>query len=248
MLIAICDDEYLELETIEKMICQVAEELSAEIETAVYPSGEALLQAIEAGAQPALAVLDVYMKGWNGIEAARRLRERLPGLPVAFLTTSREHAVDAFELEAIHYLLKPVTLEAVQVLLARFLARGRRTSPPALVLTCGREKHSLLFSQIACIVSCDRGTSLYLEDQSRRQWLSCPFRRVTEQLDREPDFLRLSRSCMVNLNAVLYIGRENCHMKDGTLLPVSRRERQEVQKRYNDFLFRKMSRAKEGAP
>ena len=241
MLLAICDDEPAELETIKEIFSQAAAERHTDIQISAYPSGGALLNAVEAGARPALTLLDIYMTGGDGLETAHRLRELLPEAAIAFLTASREHAVDAFELEALHYLLKPVTPEKAQALLSRFLGRQPEYG---LTLTYGQER--IHAGTIRYLTSLNRGTMFYLTGQSHGRWLSCTFREEVEQLAGNPDFLQISRGCIVNLNAVQYIGHENCHMKNGEPLPVSRRARQEVRNRYNDFLFRKMNQAKEG--
>jgi len=75
--------------------------------------------------RPDLLFLDVQMPGEDGPTALRRLRETLPddALPwVVFTTAHAEHALDAFELEALDYLLKPVERSG----LARALKRVRR--------------------------------------------------------------------------------------------------------------------------
>lgn len=180
MRIAICDDERQEREAVAAALTAAAGELSLPLRADAYSSGEALIRAVEEGEQPDLAILDVYMEGMSGLDTARRLRELLPGVPLAFLTVSRDFAVDAFAMEALHYMIKPVTDEA-----------------------------------------------------------------AAEQLEGEPDFLRVSRGCIVNLNDVLYLGRSGFHLKGGETLAVSRRERPAVQERYNDYLFRKLDQAGE---
>ena len=105
MLIAICDDEQRELEAIEAALTATALELSADIEIAAYSSGAALVEAVEGGVRPALAVLDIYMGEENGVKTAGVLRGLIPGLPCAFLTTSRDFAVEAFSLDALHYII-----------------------------------------------------------------------------------------------------------------------------------------------
>ena len=61
-----------------------------------------------------LALLDIHMPGADGVSLARAMRE-LPLAPaVVFVTAHAEHAVQAFELEAIDYLTKPVRLERLQ--------------------------------------------------------------------------------------------------------------------------------------
>jgi two-component system response regulator AlgR len=70
--------------------------------------------------------LDVQMPGADGVTLARTLRELASPPGVVFVTAHPEHAVAAFELEAIDYLTKPVRLERLQAALAKV---GRRTSP-----------------------------------------------------------------------------------------------------------------------
>lgn len=198
----------------------LAELCRDDIKIAVHSSDKSLLEAVQ-----------------DGIETARCLREFLPKVSVSFLTTSRKHAIDAFELDALHYFVKPVTLEKIRILLDRFLARDLQASQlsPILTLICGQEKHRFPVNQIRYIISRDRSIMLYLPKQKRIYWLSCLLRQAIERLAENPDFLQISPTCMINLNAVLYIGRENCHMKDGTCLSISRRERQTVQNCYQTW-------------
>ncbi|MEI8324004.1 MAG: LytTR family DNA-binding domain-containing protein [Betaproteobacteria bacterium] len=66
-----------------------------------------------------LVLLDIHMPGLDGMSLARTLRER-PGAPmIVFVTAYAEHAVQAFELEAVDYLTKPVRLERLQAALQK---------------------------------------------------------------------------------------------------------------------------------
>lgn len=164
MLIAICDDEQRELEAIEAALTAAAVELSADIEIAAYSSGAALIEAVESGSQPALAVWDIYMGEENGMKTAGVLRGLIPGLPCAFLTTSRDFAVEAFSLDALHYIMKPVTVEKLKELLERFFThverpprcltlsdqQGERQVPPLFVEP--GQRHRDLFANRAEVV------------------------------------------------------------------------------------------------
>ena len=72
--------------------------------------------------QPEVAFLDVQMPGLTGFEVARRLREQQSAAQIVFVTAYDRHALQAFEVNAVDYLLKPV--DAAR--LAEAVARARR--------------------------------------------------------------------------------------------------------------------------
>jgi two-component system, LytTR family, response regulator len=88
-------------------------------------SGEEALTLIER-TQPHLVLLDLQMPEIGGLDVARRLPvERLP--LIAFVTAFDEYAIEAFELNAIDYVLKPPQLERVEATIDR--ARKRLALP-----------------------------------------------------------------------------------------------------------------------
>ncbi len=90
-------------------------------------SGAAALAAAQSDA-PDVVLLDIHMPGMDGLETARHLA-LLPAAPaVVFVTAYDEHALAAFEVRAIDYLLKPVRSERLAESLQR-LATGVRSDP-----------------------------------------------------------------------------------------------------------------------
>lgn len=108
--------------------------------------------------------------------------------------------MDAFALNALHYIVKPVTPDKARALL-------RRLSPPperavrVLELPCYGKTTRFLLNDISKIISKSRGVEIHSPGQSAA-WLPCQFQRAAELLAGEPDFLLLSRGCMVNLSHV----------------------------------------------
>lgn len=86
-----------------------------------------------------VALIDIHMPGADGLTLARTMGT-LPNPPaVVFVTAYAEHAVQAFELEAVDYLTKPVRLERLQAALQKVerslpLTRGREPDLPQEVL------------------------------------------------------------------------------------------------------------------
>jgi DNA-binding LytR/AlgR family response regulator len=87
-------------------------------------NGETALQQIE-GLRPDLVLLDIQMPVMDGFEVIRRLHGPLPA--IVFVTAYSEHALRAFEIGAVDYLLKPVSAERLQAALER--ARAVRRNP-----------------------------------------------------------------------------------------------------------------------
>jgi two-component SAPR family response regulator len=73
------------------------------------------------GLQPDVVFLDAEMPGINGIELARILLEQGEAVAVVFVTASRDYAVEAFEVNAVDYLLKPVLPETVCRVVSKLL-------------------------------------------------------------------------------------------------------------------------------
>ena len=87
--------------------------------------GEEAIELIEAE-RPDLALLDLQMPGASGLVVARRVApEALPLF--AFVTAHDDHAIEAFEVNAIDYLVKPVGLERLEATLTRARERRRGT-------------------------------------------------------------------------------------------------------------------------
>lgn len=110
--------------------------------------------------KPDLVLMDVEMPGINGVRLARQLRELEPAPAVVFVTAYEEHAVAAFELAAVDYLVKPVRSER----LAQALERVRRrhpTRPQSLPARLGERLLAIPLGQIRVLQAEDKYTCVY---------------------------------------------------------------------------------------
>lgn len=109
--IAVCDDEPRYLHDIKRLLDEYSAAHGIELVATAFSLPFELLEHIESGAEFDLYLLDVYMPGMTGIELAGQLRRIGIEAPVVFLTTSREHALEAFGVGAAGYLAKPFQRE-----------------------------------------------------------------------------------------------------------------------------------------
>jgi two-component system, LytTR family, response regulator LytT len=166
---------------------------------------------------PELLFLDVHMPGLDGIGAVRRLREREMELPhVVFVTAYDQHAVEAFRLAALDYLLKPVD----RARLAETIDRARRavqdkkvsgtqvaapakppTTPRSKLLVRANSRNFIVDANDLIYATIDDGlitlVTTNLEGQSNYRTIED----LQASLDRDA-FWRVHRSYLVNINRI----------------------------------------------
>ncbi|HJV12192.1 MAG TPA: LytTR family DNA-binding domain-containing protein [Burkholderiales bacterium] len=117
MKIFIVDDEDPARERLKLLIGDIAAELPADVVGEARNGVEAIERLPDSGAD--VVLLDIKMPGMDGLEVARHLGrlERPPR--IVFVTAHDRHAVEAFELNALDYLLKPVRAERLAAALKK---------------------------------------------------------------------------------------------------------------------------------
>ncbi|MBA4217686.1 MAG: response regulator transcription factor [Proteobacteria bacterium] len=190
MRVLIVDDEPAARAKLRRLLAAEAD-VAELLEAADAPSALALVGT--GAAAPELALLDIEMPGGSGVQLAAALREA--GVRhVIFSTAHAEHALQAFELAALDYLLKPYTAERLAAALAR--VRERLAQPAAPVGEHWVDGQRLRLAEVQWISAADNYIELHLPPRS---WLE----RVTlaEALQRpgwSARFLRVHRSHAVN--------------------------------------------------
>jgi len=190
-----------------------------DVETAEAASAAQALAAIET-APPDLVFLDIHMPGQDGF-AVLRQAQSLPRAPLfVFVTAFDQHAIEAFEQNAVDYLLKPVSAGRLAVSLDRArrrLAAGRSGLPDALeplLAGLGRspplarvavEQHGrirLLPAREVVCIEAEEGGVLALTDQGRLPCYGLPTLTRAEERLAGQSFFRVSRAAMVNLERI----------------------------------------------
>lgn len=203
-----------------------------------FHNGSTFLTAADQSPPFDIAFLDIYMPGENGVEVAEKLKKISPGTEVVFVTTSTDHALDAFSVQALHYLVKPVTTEGI-IEAFRRLSEKQAVKRPMLKLTSGDNHYSVYQDEICYIQSIDHAKEIVLENgRVIRVWQT--MEALEEMLG--GDFLKINRGTLVNMAQIEQIGTGNCLLRNGTRLEFSHRESITVRSTYENYLFDRLSK------
>lgn len=198
-------------------------------------SGTATVEVVER-LRPDVLFLDVEMPGGSGVEVLARLQHR----PfVVFTTAYSQHAVTAFELGALDYLLKPFGSERLHLALERVRASAGEPSDAAgdrlqaalrrgpitrLFVRSGSSVLPVAVGQVTRLEAWGDYVTVYTT--TSRYVVHLALQRLLERLDPER-FVRVHRAHVVHLSHVKAFraqpgGGMAAEMLDGTLVPVSR--------------------------
>lgn len=214
---AVCDDNPADADYVVRLIEEWNKAAGLPLETGRYSSAEAFWFAYEEDNSFDVLFLDIEMGNMSGVELAKRLRQAGAGLQIVFITGYMEYIAEGYDVEALHYLIKPVTGGKLNTVLDRAVERLKmRENTLTLTLADGVVRLSLY--EIRYLEVQKNYVTLHAgEEYSVKRTLN----ELAEELDES--FYRIHRSYIVNLRFVKRISRTEVTLKDGTVLPLSRK-------------------------
>ncbi|HEX2630843.1 MAG TPA: LytTR family DNA-binding domain-containing protein [Chitinophagaceae bacterium] len=248
----IIDDEPSAINVLASLLKKKCREEIEVIATSSSPvSGRMLIEELK----PDLVFLDIEMPGMTGIDLVRSFTD--PGFRVVFVTAHDDYAVEAFQLSAVNYLLKPIGPESVVKTIDKIfddIRRNQNMAEPLKKLEKLLSLHSkdnenkigiamadkIVFINISDIICCEASsayTNVFLKDD-KKMVASKPLGDF-ELLLMSHRFFRIHHSYLINLNRIKEFRRHDggyITMENNKQLEVSRRKRQEFLTAINDFV------------
>ena len=229
--IAVCEDE---TEQRNRLLALLDESNIKNIYN-VFENGENLLNVFEPGKYD-LILMDIYMDSeLTGVEVIRLIRKKDKNIPVAFVTTSKEHTLESYRLSAIKYIEKPYSKENIEDTLR--LALLKKQDVPSLLIQKNGSLHKIPFADI-----------IYIEQQVHKIFICLnntedvyiygKLSDLNEQLPEEQFFIP-HKSFVVNLSFVRYIDTElKCFaMGNHTNVPIRRELLTKAKNTLENYLF-----------
>jgi two-component system, LytTR family, response regulator AlgR len=201
--IFIADDEEPARERLKELLSDIAAEVPSEVVGEARNGLEAIERMPQSGAE--LLLLDIQMPGMGGLEVARHLASLEKPPTVVFVTAHDRHAVEAFELNALDYLLKPVRAERLAAALKKTSAPNReqlaQASEVAREYLSVAERNRIVLLPVREIIFLRAELKYVTVRTSTREHL---IEEPLVSLEREfaATFVRIHRNCLVSRAAI----------------------------------------------
>lgn len=237
MQIAIVDDEQLYADKIKSLCHDFFAQAGGCVDISSFSNGKSFLDAFEAGIYQ-IVFMDIFMEGMDGVDTARKMREKDNTCFLVFLTSSTDFMPEAFSCHAFDYVVKPFTGQRVFQVLSD-VQQHLPGLPPYIEITCGRQTIPLLLTDIVSVLNDAHYLDICTKDGShlRSRMTADHFLQLTGNDSR---FLSVNRGILVNADYISSIDKESCIINDGTKFPLRVRESQRLENALRQYHFAKI--------
>lgn len=236
--IALCDDSQKTVEAYSKLISHCARTNQLDIELSHFYSGESLLfHLMESSEHMDIIYLDILMGKTDGMETARRLRDNNCNAQIIFLTSFEDYVYDAFDVNAVHYMLKDeTTTEKFEKIFLRAVKLASHKEEEVFVCKFDSDKYIVPIHQISHFEIWKRIVTIHYGLNQIAKFYSS-----MEQLEKQflnKGFVRVHRSYMVQLSYIFKFERQKLILKTGLDIPIGITYHQDLKRIFSDYISR----------
>ncbi len=214
--IAICDDSAQDGEFVMGLVRAWGQSRGVEVAPEYFSSAESFLFRYAEDKLWDILLLDIEMGQTDGVTMAKTVRRENQAVQIVFITGYSDYIAEGYEVEALHYLMKPVDGDKLFSVLGRAAARLRRNQR-CLNLDIGGEMVRIPFYEVRYL----EVQQNYVTVHARESYtVKRTLRDFEESLDEQ--FFRVGRSMIVNLKCIRRVTKTQVFLTDGTALPLPR--------------------------
>ena len=199
-----------------------AKENSLSLETSIFQNGYEFLDTEE---EFDAVLMDIDMPGLNGMEVAEKLREKNKTIDIIFTTNLPQFAVDGYKVQALDFVIKPVTFPNLSFAMEKVVEKKRNIVNGSFFLRIGGFAKRINNEEVLYIEMVNHYIVLHETDME-------PLRirgslKMIEDLLNPEIFVKINSGIIINISKVSSFENGLILMEDGSNLPLSRSHKKE---------------------
>ncbi|MCI9139349.1 DNA-binding response regulator [bacterium 1XD42-8] len=231
--IAICDSEKITCRQTKEYVEAYGRSQEEAINIWKFSSGEELLNVYFPVFH--IIIMEIWLSGLDGIKVARALRDKGSRVILIFLTSSTEHVLEAFEVEALHYLKKPIKYRELALSIDRAIRQVKMEQKELRIgIRNGRTRWIVEQSKIKYIETWGRKTIVYTEEG---KMISSQKMYEYEKELAGRSFIRCHTAYIVNIAHILKIEKGEIVLTSGESIPLSRKRRKDFTSELQNYVL-----------
>ena len=230
--IAVCDDSIDELSNMVKLIDQYRLSRHLNCDYSVYPNGFDLISTIEKGKRFDIYCLDIIMPGFMGIDVAKEIRTFDTTASIIFFTSSPEFAISSYSVNAINYVLKPITEDKLFVTFDKVIEQmDAKKDDNSFIVKSNIGIQKILISNLVFAEVIGRNVLYHLRSG---KVIECkePFSKVCEYLLKHDCFIKPHRSYIINMQYIDTIENNKVTLQTLFSVPIAQGKVKDIRHQY----------------
>lgn len=239
MKIIICDDSLRDLSNIERLLQAYQEEHpTPHFDIEKYSDATQLSEAIMKNEPADIYILDMIMVPRSGIDLGRQLRSIGSESAIIYITASDDFAMEAYDVHAARYLLKPISRDKVFEAVHYAITYTKAKTDAVYLLKTRDGLVTIPYSKIEYIENVSRTLEVHLTSKEifRSLFIRKSFDEEIRELMFDRRFAQVHKSFLVNLKYVHQLSKSRVTMESGTAIPVSQKRTAAVRSEYLSFV------------
>ena len=163
-----------------------------------------------------ILLLDIEMGAMDGVTMARKLRQDNHTVQIIFITGYADYISDGYEVDALHYLMKPLQEEKFFTVLDRAVTKLIKNEKVLNIISQGE----MIRLPICQINYAEVKQQLYYDSQSTDYHPENDLKRIGKKAGFS--FFRAGRSALVNLKKISRVTKKEIYLQDGSIIPLPR--------------------------
>lgn len=191
---------------------------------------------LDANTNPDLIFMDIDLPGMNGMKAAALLREHHKQTPLIFITNLAQFAVKGYEVDAIDFMVKPVSYDNFSIRMKRAMRVLGRSENQSITVISEDGMRVIALQNLVYIDIRKHDVHYHLIDGTVLKHRGT-IKAVLAELD-HPNFIKISASCIINMGQVRRIQSDGVIMNTGETLWFSRGAQKQALEALNNYVAR----------